>query len=430
MKHHAITLFILLLSATLPARALTALSLDRCLELAEENYPLIARYGLIEKTRDLNLSDINKGWLPHIGIHGQATGQNAVPGFPPTLDNIISQMGQEMRGMGRFQYKVGAEVSQTIYDGGSSKARRGAERASAEQSTSSVAVQLYAVREKVTDLFFGILLMDEQIALTESTAALLEANSRMMKSLLEGGVAMPSDVDMVEAQRLTIRQQLAEARSAAKSYRDLLALYIGEDVGQRTLERPDATMPTDLSPARPELSKMDAELKLNAARQAVSETAVMPRICFFGQAYGGYPGFNYFESMTDRKMSVNLLAGLKLSWNIDSFYTRANSRRRTTAAGEMIDNDRELFLFNTRLQATAQSDAIDGLKEVMADDRQIVDLRGRVRRAAEAQLANGVIDTTALLEKITDENRAQITAAYHEIQLLHQIYQLKHTVNR
>ena len=66
----------------------------------------------------------------------------------------------------------------------------------------------------------------------------------------------------------------------------------------------------------------------------------------------------------------------------------------------------------------------------MADDERIVTLRASVRQAAESQLKNGVIDATALLSKITDENLALLTARYHEIQLLQNIYKLKNTLNR
>ena len=70
------------------------------------------------------------------------------------------------------------------------------------------------------------------------------------------------------------------------------------------------------------------------------------------------------------------------------------------------------------------------MQAVMADDAKIVALRESVRKAAESQLRNGVIDATSLLSRITDENQARLTAAYHEIQLLHNIYKLKYTLNR
>lgn len=427
MKRFA-TILTLTLLAALPG--VGAVTLDYCLEKAQENYPLIQKYGIVEKTATLSLSDINKGWLPRIGIYGQATVQNAVPEFPRSLKDVLAQMGQESRGLGYVQYKVGVDVTQTIWDGGTSKAQRRVERASSTEQQAAIAVQMYAVREKVMDLYFGILLMDEQIARTESTVALLDANRALMQSMLDGGVAMQSDVDMIEAQALTMTQQLAGARSAARAYRDVLSVYVGENLDGQQLLRPDAAMPADLGSGRPELELFEARRRLNAARVGAVDSSVMPRIGFFAQAYYGYPGFNYFESMTDRDLSFNLLAGVKISWNIDSFYTRNNSRRRLALAAESIDSDRDVFLFNTRLQTSAQTEEIEGIRSVMADDARIVDLRANVRLAAESQLKNGVIDATALLAKITDENQARLTAAYHEIQLIQDIYKLKNTLNR
>lgn len=134
--------------------------------------------------------------------------------------------------------------------------------------------------------------------------------------------------------------------------------------------------------------------------------------------------------MTDRKLSLNLIAGLKVSWNIDSFYTRDNNRRKYALANESVAAERDVFLFNTRLRATSESRAIDGLRRIIGEDDRIVELRGNVRRAAESQLAHGVIDATALLTKITDEQVARLNASLHQIQLLQSIYQLKYTLNQ
>jgi Outer membrane protein len=406
------------------------ITLDYCLDRASENYPLIKKYNLVEQTADIQLSDINRGWLPRIGVYTQATVQNVVPEFPDMLRDVLQHAGAEIRGLGHIQYKAGVDISQTIWDGGSSKASRQIERAAAAESKAALDVEMYALREKVMNLFFGVLLIDRQIAQTENNINLLRANLKLMESMLKGGVAMQSDVDMVEAQLLTASQQLTAARSSSLNYRKLLSLYIGENIEGKTFEKPAAAIPSDLKSDRPELTLFDARRLLTAARNSAVEASVRPRIGLFAQAYYGYPGINYFESMMNRNLSFNVVGGIKVSWNLDSFYTRKNSRRRLDLSEESTETDREVFLFNTALQTSSQSEAIDRLKKVMLDDEKIVSLRAAVRRAAESQLENGVIDATALLAKITDENQARLTASYHEIELLQNIYQLKHTLNR
>lgn len=420
----------LLAAMLMPVHGNAAITLEECLDKARENYPLVAKYGLVEHTASIELSDINKSWLPRVGVYAQATAQNKVPGLPDALQNVLAQMGQESRGIGLVQYKAGVDVTQTVWDGGASRTQRAVERARTHESQAALDVEMYAVRERVMNLFFGILLFDEQIARTENTVTLLRASRTLMESMLKGGVAMQSDVDMLEAQELSLLQQVTSARNAAKGYRDMLSLYVGENLDSEELVRPHAEMPADLESRRPELELFRARNLVSDARVAAVNSSVMPKIGLFAQAYYGYPGFNYFDSMINRNLSFNILAGVKVSWSIDTFYTRDNSRRRLALAAESTDADREVFLFNNRLQATSQVDAIEGLRAVMADDNRIVELRTSVRRAAESQLANGVIDATALLAKITDENQARLTASYHEIELLQAIFQLKNTLNR
>ena len=195
---------------------------------------------------------------------------------------------------------------------------------------------------------------------------------------------------------------------------------------------PDASMPmpeTD-NQKRPELKLFENQKAANDAAERTANVSLMPRIGLFAQAYYGYPGFDYFKSMMNRNLSFNIMAGIKVSWNIDSFYTRKNTRRRTSVSNAQIEADKEIFLFNNRLQSTSQMSNINGIRSMIEDDARIVELRQNVRRAAELQLDNGVIDATTLLAKISDENAAQLISIFHEIQLLQEIYKLKYTLNQ
>lgn len=417
----------LLCAATCGAEPLT---LEHCLERARENYPKISDYGLTDNLTELNLSEINRGWLPRLELYAQSTAQNVVPAFPDVLRNMLAQNGFDLKGMSKLQYKAGAELQQTIWDGGASKAARLTERASNAASRAALDVELYSVRSQVESLYFGILLMQEQMRQTLSTITLLEADHRRIESMVANGTAMQSDADMVEARTLTLRQNLAQAQTAIEGYYEALSVYVGEDVGGRELICPSTEMPVETTPARPELTLFDKRLEQNRARESAIKATVMPRVGFFAQAYYGYPGYNYFESMTNRVLSFNALAGVKVSWTLESLYTRGIARKKLQLDSRLIDTDRELFLFNTRLLTARQRAAIDGMRKVMDDDARIVELMGRVRNAAESQLENGVIDATALLSKINDENQARLNSLYHKILLVQNIYQLKNTLNR
>lgn len=419
-----------LLAALCAMYAVADVTVEQCVALAQENYPLIQKYDLLRQSRQLDLSDINKSWLPQIGIYAQGTVQNAVPSFPDALSNVLDQMGTDMKGLGKLQYKVGVDLNQTIWDGGTSKANRTIAKSENAQQEAALDVELYAVRERVENLFFSILLVEEQIGQTELTRALLESNLTMLRSMKTNGTATQSDVDMVEAQLLTVQQQITQAKSISNTNRRLLGIFTGTDMSDEKLTKPSSSMPSELISARPELALFDARIKNNDARLGSIKSSVMPRIGLFAQAYYGYPGYDYFKSMMNRDMSFNVLAGVKVSWNIGSFYTKKNSERKLRLANDGIAADREVFLFNTNLQTSSQTAHISELEGIMKEDSRIVELRANVRRSAESQLRNGVIDATALLTKITDENQARLTSSYHEIQLIQSIYQLKYILNR
>lgn len=424
---HRLILLTIVLGATLGARAL---GIDECVSKAWDNYPLIRNYNIVRATNDIDLAEVDRAWLPSIGLYAQATGQNVVPAFPETLSGVLSQLGQEPKGLSKFQYRAGVDISQTVWDGGVSKARRELLRRQESVQESALDAELYTIRQRVENIFFAIVLIEQQIAQSEATCQLLSGNLARLRSMLANGVAMQSDVDIVEAELLTLKRTVSMARSTAEGYRRVLGLFIGEKIAEGVLEVPPASVPLTMTADRPEQRLFDNRISALRASERLVDTSVMPRIGLFAQAYYGYPGFDYFKSMLDRGLSFNIMAGVKVSWNIDAYYTRGLKHRSVAAEISELENARDTFDFNTALESSTQQAAIEGLREAVGDDARIIELRANVRRAAESQLENGIIDATDLLTKITDENMARITAKYHEIQLVQEIYKLKYTLNR
>lgn len=405
-------------------------TIEQCVEKAISNYPAIKKYNLITAATHIDLSDINKSWLPQIGVYGQLTAQNIVPSFPEALSNVMQNLGQELRGMGKIQYKIGVDMSQAVWDGGASQARRELVRSQEAVQKCALEVELYQVRERVENLYFAILLTQEQIEQSKVTYRMIYDNLGKLRSMVANGVAMQADLDMAEAQSLTVNQKILQAESAYVGYRRALELFIGESLGSEALVIPTAEVPLGYDSRRPELKLLESKLKVNEAAKHLSDTSTMPRIGFFAQAYYGYPGFNYYQSMMNRDLSFNLLAGVRVAWNIDSFYTNKNRSKMTAIKANEIMSDRDIFQFNTGIQAASQTEVIRGIRNLMLEDNRIIELRSNVRKAAESQLNNGVIDIIALLSKINDENMARLSSKYHEILLQQEIYKLKYTLDR
>lgn len=405
-------------------------TLDECRRLAREHYPEIRQYDLVHRTEEYTLSNARRAWLPQLSLAAQATWQTEVPSFPNALAGMLAQQGIDMPGMNKDQYIAALELNQTLWDGGKSEADKRIARAEAAEQARSADVDLYALQGRVDNLFFGILLLDERIAQTRLTLDLLRSNLEKVRALQRNGVAMQSDADAVEAELLTVNQQLTQVTASRDSYRRMLEIFTGRPLDGEQLERPDASEPRSMESSRPELALFDATADKLTAQERLVKAATRPRFGLFAQGYYGYPGMDYFQSMMSPDWSWNAMAGVKMSWNFGAYYTRKNSLAKLRTAKEQVEVQREIFLFNTRLQTAEESGDIARLRKALADDDRIVALRRSVREAAESKLRNGVIDTDDLLRKITDEAAAATARSAREIELLKTIYELKHTINR
>lgn len=399
-------------------------TLNDCQKWAAENYPLLKRYELLQATTDYTVANINKGWLPQLSAGAQATLQSDVMSLPDGLKSIMSQAGYNVKGLKKDQYKVAIDVSQTIYDGGSIKAAKQAARAEGEAKARLNDVDMFAIRDRVNNLFFGILLAEDKLKLNSDLQQLLLDNCRKLEAMVKGGTATNADLDAVKAEYLNARQQQVELSSAKNSYVRMLEIFTGRQIEQ-PLKRPEAAVPEDISTQRPELSLFNAQARQLNARSAQLDAAIRPRLSLFAQGYYGYPGYNMFEDMFSRDWSLNGMIGMRLSWNISSLYTHKNEKRKIATAANEIENARDVFLFNNRLQTTQERMAVERYRRIIADDDEIIQLRTSVRQAAEAKLSHGIIDVNGLLQEITRENTARTQQSVHEIEMLKAIYELK-----
>ena len=346
-------------------------TLDECRRLAREHYPEIRQYDLVRRTEEYTLSNARRAWLPQLSFAAQATWQTEVPSFPNALAGMLAQQGIDMPGMNKDQYKAALELNQTLWDGGKSEADKRIARAEAAEQARSADVDLYALQGRVDNLFFSILLLDERIAQTRLTLDLLRSNLEKVRALQRNGVAMQSDADAVEAELLTVNQQLTQVTASRDSYRRMLEIFTGRPLDGERLERPDTSEPRSMESSRPELALFDATADKLTAQERLVKAATCPRFGLFAQGYYGYPGMDYFQSMMSPDWSWNAMAGVKMSWNFGAYYTRKNSLAKLRTAKEQVEVQREIFLFNTRLQTAEESGDIARLRKALADDDRI-----------------------------------------------------------
>ena len=408
------------------ALAATAQTLEVCQQAAERNYPLIAQHDLIARTTDLTVANIQKGWLPQVTATAQATYQNAVTTWPDEMKGLMQQMGVDMKGLARDQYRVGLDVQQTVFDGGAISAQRQVARQQGAVQQAQLDVDLYHVRQHVNEMYFGLLLLDDQMRLNSDLQEQLAASEKKLTSMVKHGTAAECDLNNVTAERLNVVQQM----TTLESHRRVLAAMLGTFCG---IEVNEVTKPVAIEAMegnnRPELRLIDSQLRLTDAQDRALDAALLPRLGVFAQGFYGYPGYNMFKDMMGRNWSWNGMIGARLTWNIGALYTRHNDKVKNRLQREMAENQREVFLFNNRLEQMQQNETIARYRQLMAQDEEIITLRQQVRKAAESKLSHGIIDVNDLLRDINSENAARVQHSIHEIEMLRALYDLKYTTN-
>lgn len=404
-----------------------AQTLEECQQAAEKNYPIIKQYGLIAQTTELTVKNIQKGWLPQITASAQATYQSDVVSWPENMQRMYQQMGLNMKGLTKDQYKIGVDLQQIIYDGGAIGSQRSIARQEGKVQEAQTEANLYQVRKRVNEMYFSLLLLDEQIRLNDDVKALLLSSEKKLAAMVKGGTAATSDFDNVKVERLSVAQQNESLKSQRQMLQRMLSVFCGIEVSNP--EKPAAVETSASASNRPEIRLFDNQLKLAEVQEKALDTKLRPTLGLYAQGYYGYPGLNMFEDMISRKWSLNGIVGIKLSWNVGALYTHKNDKAKLKAQRELIENAREVFLFNNNMEQIQQTENVSRYRTMMQGDDEIIALRTNVRKAAESKLAHGIIDVNSLLREINNENAAKTQQAIHEIDMLKEMYNLKYTNN-
>lgn len=415
-----IMLFLMMVALSAQAQ----LTLEQCYELARQNYPAIKQYALVEQSRDFTLQNAAKGWLPQVSVNGRASYQSKVTQLP--ID--VNQFGIDYKGLSKDQYDAHVMVNQPIYDGGVITANKNILKAQTDVQTAQLDVTMYSIRERVNQLFFSVLLIDEQLAQNQLLQDDLKLGLNTVSAMMKGGIANQTDVDNVKVEQIKARQQEHSLRTARHTYLTMLGSFINLSLDANTqLEKPaDPGFKSQGSDPnnRPELAMYDSQNRLLDARLKALDASLMPKVGAFLQGGVGNPGLNMLKNGWDTYYRI----GATISWNIGSFYTRKNDQQLIANERQQITANRETFLFNNRLQQQQTNGQIENLRQQVSEDEEIIQLREGIRNKSEKRVQNGIETVNEMLRDINAVGEARQQKAIHEVQLLQEIYELK-TIN-
>ena len=406
------SLFIICLAGILNVNAqeISRLTLEQANAFAGKNYPAIKKKDLLSQTASLNIENLQKGFLPQFSLNAQATYQSDV-----TRINIPIP-GIKIPSPGKDQYKVSAEVSQLIYDGGAIKQQNILQQLNETTGQQSVEVELYQLRDRVNQLYLGILYLDAEKSQAELIKQDIQIGIKKVEAQVQNGVSFKSNLNVLKAELLKAEQRSIEIEFSRKGMIQTLELFMNVDLANDVvLEKPVAFKNVaDTNITRPELTLYADQTKLLSQQTKLIKARNQPKASLFFQGNYGRPTFNFLSNSFD----FFYIGGVRFNWPLSGFYTRKNDNQLVEINKRNVDIQKEIFLLNINAQLKQQQSDIDKLNQLIAGDNEIINLRESVKLAANAQLENGVITANDYLREVNAEDQAKQTLITHQIQLL------------
>lgn len=381
------------------------LTLDSCRQKAHDNYPMIKQYALINRSRDYTIGNIGKAWLPQVNAMGGAAAYTDMLDIPAQARMLTGETKN---------WTAGAMISlqQQIYDGGQTAAQKNTARAETEVSRRNVDVSMYAVNDRIEQLFFGILLIDEQLKQNRLLQNDLGINERQVADMMKGGLANATDIDAVKVEEVKCRQSEASLTAMRQAYLRMLGYFIGEQLNETTtLVAPNETATTRIDAiTRPELQWYAARQSLLGEQRKQLDTRLMPTVKAFGAAIA-------HTSLADMMHNTFAAAGVTVSWNIGALYTRKNDLYKLQVEADRIDAEQQTFLFNNHLQTEETQGQITALKKQLDLDRETVRLREDIYSKSMKKVKLGTETVNEMLRDAIAVSQARQQQSLHNIQL-------------
>ena len=398
-------------------QAQSELTIDSCYKLARENYPMIKQLDLVEKTREYSVKNASKAWLPQLNFAGQVTYQSAVTSIPFEIPHV------SIPTYSRDQYKIYGEVDQNIYDGGNIQNQKEEQNVNAAIQKQTTEVTLYGIKDRINQIYFGILLLDEQLKQNEILDSTIQNNINRMQAQVSNGVALKSGLYELQAQLLQQEQAGIQYKASRKAYVDMLGLFINKSLSESIRLAEPQTVAVSSTIKRPELTLYDYQRNSYDIQDKMLTSNYLPKLSAFFQGGYGRPGLN----MLSNDFSWYYIGGIKFSWSLGNLYTLNNNRQLYQIDREQIDLQKQTFILNTNIQLSQQNGTILQLQEIIQKDNDIVSKRTEVTADAKIRMENGALTVHDYLSELDSENQARQNKLLHQVQLIQAMYNYQNT---
>lgn len=404
-------LFCIVILTNINTSAQNVISLEWCHITTDSLFPLVPQKEKLAAIGELERYNFHSGYLPSIELNARFSYQSKVTEVPfPT-----AVPGLESPTVPHEQYGATVDVSQVIYDGGTIKRAKNLTNLKTIADIQQIEVDLFKVKERVTQLYFLSLLLQENKKIIELAHENISEHLAILKSSVKNGMVNESELDNLNAELISLEQQMIEIESSkSQATAALSRLSCIKISATDSLTLPDLNYQESINAFRPEHQLFLNQSDLLDANIELAGAVRMPKVMAFGSGGIGYPGLNMFSE----SMEPYFIVGAQLKWEIWDWKQTKRNKEKFELQKLIIEDNKTVFDKNMQTELDKAKHEYRKINLLIEKDEKIIELRQKISNRSASQLKNGIITSADYITNLNAEKQARINLKTHEIQKL------------
>ncbi|MGB9696186.1 MAG: TolC family protein [Ignavibacteria bacterium] len=387
------------------------LHLKDCYYEAEKVYPNRLQANYLSSISRYKIENQRTNYLPQFSLKGQATYQSEVPEI-----NINIPMFKPPE-LSKDRYSLFIDIKETIYDAGTTASLIEIEKKQNIIDNHKIETELFAIRPKVNDIYFSILIIDRKLEAIQFVVDDLEKKLSEAEVKFANAAETKNSINIINAQLFTYEQELQNLKIERQGQIRMLEVILNKTIPETTLfvvpqiTYFDSTLKVD---NRPEINLFNSQQLQLDEYEKFSFKKKIPKLNLWGQFGFGRPGLN----ILDNSFKGFYYVGVSLNWSPIDWNAASNESQIYKLSKEVIKKQKETFEQNTFNNLVKLKEDIKKFEQQIETDFKIINTRKEIVNILSSQLTNGIIVPTVYITELTNLYNAMVNLEIHRTQLV------------
>jgi len=236
-----------------------------------------------------------------------------------------------------------------------------------------------------------------------------------MQKSIEHGILRKDEHLILQAEMLRLEQELDELQAGKRAVIEMLSVLTGLNIDMHYVFAPENPEVEEFEKyTRPEQELFHLQTEQINHQIALTKKQNQPSLFAFAQMGYGKPGLNMLGDSFDTYYYL----GAGFSWKIWDWQGNKKQRNAMAVEKKILNSNEEAFLNQLQIKTAEIEQQIEGLKEKMKKDEQIIELQQEIVERSRSKLDNGTITANDYLERLRDATRAGINLETHKVKLM------------